>query len=128
MRAVVTLVGLIATVAAALTYAPQVQASSGWGLEDPQLCVNRQLLSVYPAHPADVSVTVPKGATVDLTSCPIDPNGETIDPSSVVTSGGNKIKVTVQAPSGVTETYTWGLVTITDVAKHGQSSAKFSTK
>jgi hypothetical protein len=130
MKALSTMVAVSAVLFLLLTNAPTASARNGWGLEDPQLCVNGQLLTVVPAEPADVFVTVPKNAHVDyvVESCGGDSTVGVVPPGNVTFKGGNMLRVDAETDNGTEVAFTWNGQTVTDVAKRGEASAKFKTK
>jgi hypothetical protein len=129
MKVVGTILSLAAITVLFLTNAPAAFASNGWGLEDPQLCVNGRLLVVASAVHADVFVTVPRGADVDynVVDCGGDPQEAVVAPDHVNTRGEDKLKIAAFLPDGSQVIFVWGNQEKTDVSKHGVATAKFGT-
>ena len=130
MKALISLAAVIAGLVLLFSSAPTALAKSGWGLEDPQLCVNGQLLTVVPARPAEVFVTVPKGASVDFVveDCGGDPTYKVVPSNHVFTLGVNMIRVAAFVRDGTAVTFQWGDQTVVDVARFGVANAKFASK
>ncbi len=129
MKAVGTILTLAAITVLVLTNAPAAFASNGWGLEDPQLCVNGQLLVVASAVPADVFVTVPTGADVDykVVDCGGNPQELVIARNHVSTQGEDQLRISAFLPDGNKVTFVWGTRHRVDFAKQGVANATFST-
>jgi hypothetical protein len=129
MKAVGTILTLAAITVLFLTNAPVAFARNGWGLEDPQLCVNGRLLVVASAVHADVFVTVPIGADVDynVVDCGGDPQEAVVNPDHVNTRGEDKLKITAFLPDGNKVAFVWGTRHRVDFAKQGVANATFST-
>lgn len=125
---------LMAAVSAALLFflvnASPALARNGWGLEDPQLCVNGELLTVIPATPEQVFVQVPKNAVVDfeVSNCGGNPDLGIVLPNQVSVLRSNLMKVTARVPDGTLVAFDWDNVAVNVVAKGGAATAVFATK
>jgi hypothetical protein len=130
MKALIAIAAVSAALFLILTNASTVFARNGWGLEDPQLCVNGQLLTVAPAEPADVFVIVPKDAKVEFSvdACGGDPTLGVVPIENVTFKGRNMVRVTAETVNGTQVTFNWSGQTLTDIARRGEASAKFKTK
>jgi hypothetical protein len=130
MKAFLTVAAVVGLIALFLTNAPPAFARNGWGLEDPQLCVNGELLTVIPAAPSQVFVQVPMQATVDyaVENCGGDPTEGVVPSSNVNVQGANQMSVAAQVPDGTTVIFNWGGTTATVVSKNQLAKAKFATK
>jgi hypothetical protein len=129
MKAFITLVAVSAAMLLLLMNTPPAFASSGWGSEDPQLCVNGQLLTIVPAGPADVFVAVPNGAAVDykVQHCGGNPAQDIVESSHVTFQSGSVLRATADVVDGTTVTFQWGLQVVSAVAEDGEASATFAT-
>lgn len=118
--------GLTVTLLLALVLINASATFAGFGWEDPQLCVNGELLTVVPAEPSDVSVTLPLNATydTDVASCGGDPTQGVI--TNVTKKGnGHKMEVTVQTTPGTVVTFAYNGDTETRSSGGGKVKVKF---
>lgn len=128
--ALVLTLGLLIVVFAFGTYAP---AQAAPAFEDPQLCINGQLLRVDPTTaPIDVWVVVGWNLDVDfdVANCGGDPALPTVSPNQVWTNGKkNKVEVTVKTDPKAKVLVTFDGKTKTEKAdKHGWVEVKFNGK
>lgn len=130
MKYFISMVAVSAALFLVLTNASPALARNGWGLEDPQLCVNGELLTVIPAGPTDVYVQVPKRATVDFVveDCGGKSKQGVVLQNHVVYLGANAMRVSAFAESGTQVTFSWSGQTVVDVARLGVATAKFDTR
>lgn len=130
MKVVVSFIAVFAVVVLIMASSPAAFASNGWGLEDPQLCVNGQLLTVLPAAPTDVYVTVPKTADVDfqVEDCGGKSRLGVVPFDNVTYQGNNKLWLTAATSDGTSVAFSWNGQSVVDVAEGGHASAAFSTK
>lgn len=130
MKALLTMVAISAAALLLLVITPSAFAANGWGLEDPQLCVNNELLTVTGLGIHDGSVTVPKSATfsTDVNGCGGNDVLGVIPSEDVTVRGNNMLRVTVYADDGTSVNFTFGNQAVTDVVKNGSASAKFKIK
>lgn len=118
--------GLTVTLLLALVLINASATFAGFGWEDPQLCVNGELLAVVPASPSDVSVTLPLNATydTDVASCGGDPAQDVI--TNVTQKGnGHKMEVTVKTKPGTPVTFTYDDETETRSSSGGKVKVTF---
>ncbi len=127
MKAIATILSLTALLVLVLTHAPAASARNGWGLEDPQLCVNGQLLVVASRVHADVYVTVPSEAEVDynVADCGGDSEETVVSPDHVTFQGQDMLRVKALIPDRNKVTFVWGMQHRIDFAEDGFASANF---
>lgn len=130
MKFVTSLVAVTGLLLLVLLSAPTALASHGWGLEDPQLCVNGHLLTVLPAKPASVFVSVPRSANVDfrVENCGGKSKLGVVPASNVTYQGSGKMGVTAFVSDGTEVTFSWNAETLSDVADAGRASVSFTMK
>jgi hypothetical protein len=128
MKTFSVLAAVVAVVVLVMASAPPALARNGWGLEDPQLCVNHQLLTVMPAAPTDVFVQVPKQANFGYSGCGLDPDIPVVPIGNVSVQGVNFLRVSVQSRDGTAVVFTWGDETVVGIAEDGVATAKFNVK
>lgn len=130
MKAVVTILSLTGLLVLVLVSAPAASAGNGWGLEDPQLCVNGQLLVVASRVAPDVYVTVPKDAAVDfvVANCGGDPAEDIVPLDHVTFAGSSRVRVTALVPNRNKVIFVWGTRHRVDFSKNGVATATFFTR
>jgi hypothetical protein len=124
MKAYFVILAVAVTIVLVLTNTPT--ASARFQLEDPQLCVNGQLLSVAFAHDGEAYVSVPQDAEVDFNLADCGGNDEVIPADNVMYNGKNKMTVVAVTADDNFVAFSYNGKVFVKRAVDGVAQAKFN--